>query len=150
MRITFAPNNEAVWLHHYQNQVGRGLGFSGLRYQRGNGLGNIFRNIFNAILPIAKPLLGSAAKTLGNEALSLGANLANDVLDGQNVKKAFQKRTHQSINRLSHKARKKMTGRGLGIKPHHNKTISLKAHSRNRGSQKKNPSKKKLKDILGY
>lgn len=154
MRVTYVPNNEHVWLKHYNNQIGNGgLGFSGIRYQRGRGLGNIFKNIFNAILPIAKPLIGRAAKTIGKEAIHMGSNFANDLIAGENVKKALKNRTEQSVKRLTRRAAKKMTGNGIGIKKKSNKSLPLAVPQRQKvtnSNKRRKSSKKRHTDIFRY
>lgn len=64
---------------YYVNQAGTGLsGFSGLRYQRGNGW---FTNILSRVgLPILK--------FLGKQALSSGLNIASDALEGKAIKES--------------------------------------------------------------
>ncbi len=57
MRVQYTPVSEKQWLDHIQ----KGAGFKGVPYQRGTGLGSVFRSLFRAILPIAK----GAGKAVG-------------------------------------------------------------------------------------
>ena len=96
--------------YYLDQQQGKGLDvFKGSPWQIGHGqmgygLGGLFRSVARAIMPMVK----SGAKTLGNIALSSGANFLGDVLAGKNVKKAAKSRLteatgvakQRAINRL--------------------------------------------------
>ena len=56
--------------------------------QTGYGLGGLFRSLGK----IAKPMIKSGAKALGNIALTSGVNLLGDVLAGKSVKQAARAR----------------------------------------------------------
>ena len=102
-------------------------GFSGVRYQRGAGLGSLFRGLFRTILPVVK----SVGKTVGRQALATGAQVASDVLDGRNVGQSIKQRGRQGAavllkkgaQKLKKKTQKKkqkkktQKGRGLGYRP---------------------------------
>ena len=62
---------------YYIKQAGNGLsGFSGLRYQRGNGwLSNVWSKVGLPVL-----------KFLGKQALNSGLSIASDALDGNSIK----------------------------------------------------------------
>ena len=64
---------------YYVNQAGTGLsGFTGLRYQRGAGwLSNIWSQVGLPVL-----------KFLGRQALSSGLSVAQDAIEGKNVKQS--------------------------------------------------------------
>ena len=58
---------------YYMHQAGKGYPvFAGRRYQRGHGLGSIFK--------AAIPLLKREQRPLGREALITGLNIAEDVV----------------------------------------------------------------------
>jgi hypothetical protein len=74
--------NQALGVHQ---QHGSGFDmpyFSGARYQKGHGLANIFGNIFRGL----RAIMPSVFKTVGRHALTTGVNIANDMLDGKNIK----------------------------------------------------------------
>ena len=96
------PANDKVWINHFQ----KGAGFHGSPYQRGAGLGNIFRNIFRFILPIAK----SAGQTVGKQMLKTGADIATDVLAGKEFKDTIKVRGKEAAADLLDKASNKMKG----------------------------------------
>ena len=89
------------YIHYYLGQQdGRGMPvFKGSSWQRGYGqvgygLGGLFRNLGK----IAKPMIKSGAKTLGNIALTSGVNLLGDVLAGKSVKQAARARALKGAN----------------------------------------------------
>ena len=95
MRVRYVPITEKEWSLHIQ----RG-GFVGVPYQRGAGLGSIFRAIFRAILPVAR----SAGKAVGRKALSAGAAMASDLLDGRSVRETFENRGRRAASDLLREA----------------------------------------------
>ena len=106
MRVRYVPVTEKEWISHFQ----RGGGFVGTPYQRGAGLGSIFRSIFRAILPVAK----TAGRAIGKRALRAGAEIASDVVAGKNLKKTVKKRTKQATADLLNQAAKKLQGGRIG------------------------------------
>lgn len=86
---------------HYAGHVGSGLPYySGVSYQKGYGIGGIFRRLFRSALPF----LIKGAKTVGKEALLTGSRIASDVLEGDNFKVATKKRTREASKTLTQKA----------------------------------------------
>lgn len=74
---------------YYVQQAGSGLiGFEGVRYQKGHGL---WGKLFGFIRP--------ALRYLGNQALGTGLDIADDVLDGKNLKES-------ALNRFRNTGRK--------------------------------------------
>lgn len=101
MRVQYVPASEQDWVLHYQ----RG-GFIGIPYQRGCGLGSVFRSLFRAILPIAK----SAGKVVGKRALQAGAEIASDLVAGKNFKSSLEQRGKEASIELLDKASKNLKG----------------------------------------
>ena len=62
--------------------------FTGARVQRGHG----FESLFSGLLRSVAPLVRRGAVALGKRALTTGAQIASDVVAGQNVKKAAKRR----------------------------------------------------------
>ena len=96
-RVVYVPYNDKIWFDYYleqARQTGHGFtnGFEGLAFQRGNGLGSFFGRLFRSILPVAKKVGKAALKTVGKEALNMGANVMSDVAEGANVKQALRQR----------------------------------------------------------
>lgn len=79
-------NHTSPFFHHYyEKQAGGSLPvFRGSTRQRGYGLGNIFSKVFSGLLPLVK----SVAKTAGKQLISTGADIANDVIDGESFSKS--------------------------------------------------------------
>ena len=74
---------------YYARQVGGALPyFSGARVQNGYGFGSLFSGLLRSVAPLIK----RGAVALGKRALTTGAQLAGDVVAGQNIKKATKRR----------------------------------------------------------
>ena len=81
--------------------------YRGRRYQRGHGLGSLFRSIARIAVPVLKrtavPALKrlgkSALKNIGREALTSGRDLASDVISGRPIKEAVKARGKEGIDR---------------------------------------------------
>ena len=67
-----------------------------LDFKRGYVLGSIFKGLFRW----AMPHLQQGAKVLGRKALQTGAQVAQDVLEGNNVNPALAKRSKEAIRGL--------------------------------------------------
>ena len=78
------------------------------RFQRGYGLGSIFRGLFRW----AMPHLQQGAKVIGKKALQTGVNVVQDVLDGDNIKTAVHKRTKQALGLPSQNSLQRQSGAG--------------------------------------
>ncbi len=76
---------------------------SDLLLMRGSGVGSIFSNIFRGLIPLAKTVFSvvkkvakssagqSLIKSAKNHAIKAGLDIANDALQGKNIKKAAKK-----------------------------------------------------------
>ncbi|GBM08449.1 hypothetical protein AVEN_263319-1 [Araneus ventricosus] len=70
---------------HYTNHKGSGIRYyEGVSFQKGYGLGGIFRRLFRAALPF----LVKGGKALRKEALITGTNVINDVVSGEDIKRS--------------------------------------------------------------
>ena len=77
---------------YYTSQAGSGLpGFQGLRYQRGHGLGSLFRGLVGVSALLLKKGAIALGKSLGQKALKAGVELAQDYL-GDNKRKSNQRK----------------------------------------------------------
>lgn len=82
---------------YYMAQSGNGVPiFQGSRGQRGHGLGSMLSGLFRSAVPILKR--GLAA--FGRHALRTGAQIANDVADGQNLGDSAKRRVEDGIKRF--------------------------------------------------
>ena len=64
--------------------------YSGAAYQRGHGLGNLFRGLFRVALPVFK-------SKLGRKIVSTGVGLAGDAFRGRNMKEAVKRRVTDAV-----------------------------------------------------
>ena len=71
--------DDGLYDNYYLGQVGSGGAvFAGARYQRGHGLGGIFRGLFRA----ATPLLKRGAMVLGKQIIRSDSRVSKDVAAG--------------------------------------------------------------------
>lgn len=112
---------------YYSNQAGNGLPYyKGVSLQRGSGLGGIFKSMFRMVLPLLK----SGVKTVGKQALRSGVDIANDYMQGKDLKVASKQRVKEATKILTNKAADKM------------KTMIGGQHKRKRKNRKSVSSKK--------
>jgi hypothetical protein len=118
VRSVFVPINDKIWFDFYleqAKQTGHGVnGFEGLAYQRGHGLGSFFGRLFRSILPITKRIGKSALKTIGGEALNMGAKVVGDLSKGRKIKEALKEHGLSATENLIYKAGKQMNNQSGG------------------------------------
>ena len=78
--------------------------FAGPGSQRGYGLGGMLSGLFRTAVPFLKRSAASLAKEVGKEALTTGAGILEDVMAGQNIKRAATRRGKAAGRRLTQKA----------------------------------------------
>ena len=116
----FDDENSVDWDTFFQTEIiqsGHGV-FEGYPYQRGfgnrslrgHGIGNIFRSLFRFFSPIAKKV----GKAVGKQALQTGAQIATDIVSGENFKQSLKKRGRAGAENLFNKAASKLRGEGIG------------------------------------
>ena len=94
---------------YFLNQRGAGgmPVFYGSRYQRGMGLGSMFKSFFRWISPIVKthavPVLKDAAKFVGTEAVKTATNIAADAIEGKAFNESVKDRAKETIENLGEK-----------------------------------------------
>ncbi|GFX38733.1 uncharacterized protein F54H12.2 [Trichonephila clavipes] len=82
---------------HYACQIGSGLThYKGINFQKGYGIGGIFRRLFR----VALPFLVKGGKTIGKEVLMTGSRVASE----ENFKEAVKTRSNESGKKLAQKA----------------------------------------------
>ena len=82
MRVKYCCDAKA-YENYYLQQTG-GSFFSGPRFQKGYGLGNVFSSIGKNFMPLIK----TGAKAIGKQFLKSGVGFVSDVLAGKNAKQA--------------------------------------------------------------
>ena len=148
MRVSYNPDAETFWDDYYMAQAkqsGHGLAaFHGVPYQRGAGIGSLFRSLFRLIVPIGK----AAAKAIGKEALTAGANIAGDVVKGRSLKASAAEHGKAAAANLAQKAATKLqTGKGLG-KRKAKGPVKTRNPKRKKASRKKSGPKGRSAGIL--
>jgi hypothetical protein len=93
-------------------QVGGYAIFRGMPYQRGNGLGSVFRRLFRYLLPIGKEI-GTA---IGRQGMETGSRVLSSVLEGKDLKQSLVDEGKTGLKSLLDKAsanlEKTQTGKG--------------------------------------
>ena len=153
MHVLIDPERGVEWQTYYLSQAkqtGHGAAFEGYPYQRGHGLGNIFKSLLRLVLPVAK---SAAGKAIGREALVTGTNIASDILSGQNVKTAVSTRSRQGAKRLVRKAKTKLQ-QGKGKRRRTTKKRKTAKRKTIKGRKRKTTTKRKRRkrvkrDALG-
>ena len=136
--------NHKLYEQYYVDQAKQKGGnlpaFHGARFQRGYGLGSIFKGLFRWALPH----LQQGAKVLGKKALQTGVQVAQDVLAGENVKTATKKRAKQALGLPSQNSSQSGGGRKAIKRKTPGTKISLPPGNRAKTSpqQKKKPEEK--------
>lgn len=125
------------YLKYYENQNGGTFPvFRGAKYQRGYGLGNLFKSFYRWIQPILKthalPALKEGAKHFGSETVKAVANVATDAINGKTLEDSVRERTDEYLKSLVNKSQ---TGSGLKRKK------NLQKSSHNKNSKKKRTKK---------
>ena len=92
MKKLYTPNH----VNQAKQKGGNLPAFHGSRFQQGYGLGSIFKGLFRW----AMPHLQQGAKVLGKKALQTGVQVAQDVLEGNNVNTALAKRSREASGGL--------------------------------------------------
>ena len=144
MKKFYIPNNqlyEEYYLNQGKQKGGNLPAFRGSRFQQGYGLGSIFKGLFRW----AMPHLQQGAKVLGKKALQTGVEMAQDVLDGDDVKTAFSKRTKQVLGDLT---TQNSSQSGSGRKATKRKAQPSKNSSPLGKRAKASPQRKKPKTIF--
>ena len=131
--------------YYLDQQQGHGMPvFRGSAWQQGYGLGELFRSVARAVMPMVK----SGAKALGKIALNAGANLLGDVASGKNLKEAVKTRRKEAVSVAKNRAVKRLqtyaqTGSGRKRKTTVKKRSTSKKTTVRSGSRKRTVEKRK-------
>ena len=84
---------------------GRGISyFAGPAYQRGHGIGSLFRGLFR----FAMPLLKQGAKAVGRQALQTGIQVAGNMFENRLIKESLRTRVREAESSLTAKSENKV------------------------------------------
>lgn len=103
------PNHtfyEQYYVDQAKKKGGNLTAFHGARFQRGYGLGSIFRGLFRR----AMPHLQQGTKVIGEKALQTSVQVAQDFVDEHNIKTAVRKRTKQALGLPSQNSSQEQSG----------------------------------------
>lgn len=96
----------------YYLQQAAGLpSFAGPLVQQGHGIGGIFKSLFRSVIPLfrsAAPVLKKVAKTAAKEVVRTGANVVDDVIDGERISDALAKRGNEAFQRTVRRGTKRI------------------------------------------
>ena len=115
MKKIHTPNHklyEQYYLDQAKQKGGNLPAFHGARFQRGYGLGSIFKGLFRW----AMPHLQQGARVLGKKALQTGVDVGQVVLAGENLKTATKKRPKQALGLPSQDSPQSGAGKKKGTK----------------------------------
>lgn len=137
---------------YYVNQAGSGIsGFAGVRYQRGDGfLGRLWSGGILPIIKKALPLFSDIGKQVGKRGLSTGLDIAQDVLDEDDVNMATIKESAKKRLKQGAKAAGKDTIAhirslaGVGLKRRRRRARKRK---RRKVYKKRRPETKRIRRI---
>lgn len=69
--------------------------FAGERYQRGHGLGGLFRIVARLAAPALKQVGRKAIRSVGKHALKAGTDVLSDVIKGRSLKQSVKARAKE-------------------------------------------------------
>ena len=120
---------------YYSNQLGNGdFVYSGRRYQKGHGLGNLLGSLFRTALPMIKNTAKTVGKELVKSSAVAGQNALSDIIAGGSVKDSLKRRFVEEGQELINKR----------LKPNKTPSHNARPHSRRRVV-----AQKRHKDIFG-
>ena len=129
MKKIHTPNHnlyEEYYLNQAKQKGGNLPALQGARFQRGYGLGSIFRGLFRWAVPHLK----QGAKMLGKKALQTGVNVAQDVLAGENLKTAVKRQGKKALGLTSQNSPQPGAGK-KGTKGKRSEEITVRLQARN-------------------
>lgn len=110
------------YMQFYLKQAGGGVDlpyFAGFPGQKGHGIGSFFSGLARFVFPFLK----QSAKYVGKRAMSTGTKIISDVLQGQDLQTAANKRMTETVDEMQ---AQEGSGRKRGRKPTVKKTASKK------------------------
>jgi hypothetical protein len=115
MHIDFDPLqiDWSLFANSQHEQVGGYNVFRGQAFQRGAGLGSVFRSFLRYLLPMGKAI-GSA---IGHEGLHTGNRVLSNVLEGKDLKETLVNESKAGLKNLLDKASNNLQkGKGFDFK----------------------------------
>lgn len=107
-RLVVRQSGEGAFYEGRVFQRGRGIGHAG-RYN-GEGIGDVLRNVWQYL----KPMAMGAAKSVGQEGLEAGGRILSNLAQGANLKDTVKQEGKEGVRRaLERASRRFQRGRGL-------------------------------------
>ena len=132
--IPYTPSTdeEREYKEYFLHQATQsGFGFVGDPYQRGAGLGSLFRGLLRSVKPLAK----SALKSVGKSAVNTGLSVVQDMLEGKDVGESVKTHSMAEAKKLTKKARKRLQkGKGVGRRNNPRTLKSIKGSKKEQNS----------------
>jgi hypothetical protein len=105
---------------YYFEQAGNGANvnvYKGQMYQKGYGLGGMFKRFFSWIIPIVKkhamPAVETGLKTVASQVVNSTADLAKDAISGKNIRESATTHFNTGVDNLKNKVEKALDGKGI-------------------------------------
>lgn len=121
-------------------QEGGGYYFRGNPYQRGYGVGSVFRTWWRAILPFLK----GAGKHMGKEALVTTAKILDNIAQGAELKETIKEEAKRGVKRMADRLEQS----GSGVKRRKISKPKKKKPKKIRITKKSILGKRILKDLV--
>ncbi len=121
MRTDYITETSQFW-EDYLMQGGGLNAFAGVPFQRGAGLGGLFKGLFRLVSPLLKkalPLAKTVGLDIGKRVVEGGADIIGDISEGQRfgdaVKKSIKRKSAQAFGDVRKRiADELQSGQGIG------------------------------------
>ncbi|KAL3080605.1 hypothetical protein niasHT_034791 [Heterodera trifolii] len=148
-----SSSSELVFFNQYG---GAGVGtyniFHGQPYQRGNGIGAVFRSLMRYLVPIGKEI-GAA---IGRQGLESGNRVLSNVLEGKDLKESLISESKVGLKNLLEKAANNVqTQKGKGfdfkryVKPEEEDAFKKRIGAMKKGNRSRKKDINKLQSSIG-
>lgn len=133
----------------YNNQFGGANYpiFRGVPYQRGAGIGSVFKSILRFLVPLGK----EAGAAIGRQGLESTSRILSNVLEGKNVREALKDEARSGVKNLLTKAAERVgqtgngRGKGRNLKRKKSRTINSDKKMSKSLNKLKNKKRKKVR-----
>ena len=127
---TSTPHPVMNYQQYYTNQVGGGQSiYTGRRYQRGHGLGNVLGSLFRTVAPMLRKTAVSLGKDVLRSGVSAGSRALTDIVAGAPVKKSIKRHFVEEGRQLVNKRLKpNKTAPTIKKRTSRRRTVGRKRH----------------------
>lgn len=105
VHVRFDPNS-VNWKAFFASQSIQygGAYYVGVPYQRGYGIGSVFKSLYRFLLPITEQI----GKEIGKEGFATSVRFLNDIIQGQSPKEALVTESKEGLKNLLKKGSDKL------------------------------------------